>query len=231
MQSKLPKQYVQVRGKRVIQYALETLCLHNEVDEIVIVADSSWRQTILEELGEEFQIRKPILFANPGKSRQESIYHGLQAILFDEDGKLRIHRMEHPKVLIHDAARPLLSNKLIHDCFAHLGRFDGVMPCLPMKDTIYFSEDGGQITHLLPREKLFAGQSPEAYDVWMYYEANKRLLPEQIHQIHGSSEVAVLAGMHVGMIEGDENNFKLTTPEDMRRFEAILETRSLPSKV
>lgn len=124
-------------------------------------------------------------------------------------------------VLIHDAARPQLAEAQINACFAALDGHDGVLPVLPMKDTIYLSEDGGQVTELLDRSKLFAGQAPELFYLKKYYQANIMLLPDRINQINGSTEPAILAGMDIVMIPGDEGNFKITTNADMERFREL----------
>ena len=90
-----------------------------------------------------------------------------------------------------------------------------------MKDTVYLG-DGRQITSLLEREKVYAGQAPEAFVLGKYYEANKSLIPDKIEQINGSTEPAILAGMDIAMIPGDEGNFKITTQADLERFRALI---------
>ena len=92
-----------------------------------------------------------------------------------------------------------------------------------MKDTIYASRDGKMITSLLDRSCLFAGQAPEGFCFGKYYEANRRLGAEEILKINGSTEPAVMAGMDIVMIPGDENNFKITTTEDLERFRGWLQ--------
>lgn len=154
-------------------------------------------------------------FSAPGKTRQLSILNGLRDILQYASGT--------DSILIHDAARPLLSGELISACLSALDGYDGVLPVLPMKDTVYFSEDKRTVTSLLERQKLFAGQAPEAFRLGKYFEANDRLLPDRIYVINGSTEPAVLAGMDIAMIPGDENNFKITTQADFKRFEAIVQ--------
>ena len=93
---------------------------------------------------------------------------------------------------------------------------------LPMKDTVYFSGNGVSVTELLEREKIFAGQAPEAFVLGKYLAANRALLPERILTIKGSTEPAVLAGMDISMIPGDEGNFKVTTKADLERYEGIV---------
>ena len=90
-----------------------------------------------------------------------------------------------------------------------------------MKDTVYQSRDGKAISSLLDRNSIFAGQAPEVFLLGKYYEANRRLFPEKILEIKGSTEPAIMAGMDIVMIPGDEGNFKITTREDLERFRQL----------
>lgn len=227
-----PKQYIEVKGKPIIAYCLRALFFHEGIDAVQIVADLMWRDAILqcvtdlyaaEEIGEEavdgtlFSGNSSKLrgFSQPGKTRQLSILNGLEDI--------KKYAGESDYVLIHDAARPLLSAEQISDCLdAVLAGHDGALPVLPMKDTVYYSEDGRAVTSLLERSRIFAGQAPEIFALGKYYEANRVLLPEQILKINGSTEPAVMAGMDIAMIPGDEGNFKITTKADLERFREIV---------
>ena len=126
-------------------------------------------------------------------------------------------------VLVHDAARPFLTEELLERCYEALPGNDGVMPVLPMKDTVYLSEDGKIITKLLERSKIFAGQAPELFNLDKYYKANKELLPEKILKVNGASEAAMLAGMNIAMIDGDESNVKVTTQKDVEHYRMVYE--------
>lgn len=96
-----------------------------------------------------------------------------------------------------------------------------------MKDTVYLSKDGRTITSLLSRNQIYAGQAPELFALGKYYEANKTMTMEKIMQINGSTEPAVMAGMDIAMIPGEERNFKITTMADLERFEKIVGEGSL----
>ena len=122
-------------------------------------------------------------------------------------------------VLIHDAARPMVSQELITSCLMACATHDGAMPVLPMKDTVYESVDGQVITRLLERQHVYAGQAPEAFRYGKYLEAYRRLSPAQIASLHGSTEPAIMAGMDIAMLSGDENNYKITTPMDLKRYQ------------
>lgn len=78
---------------------------------------------------------------------------------------------------------------------------------------------------LLDRGTIYAGQAPEVFQIGRYYEANRKLLPDRILQINGSTEPAVMDGMDIAMIPGDEGNFKITTPGDLERFCRIVAER------
>lgn len=92
------------------------------------------------------------------------------------------------------------------------------MPVLPMKDTVYYSVDGSRIDALLEREKILAGQAPEAFVYGPYLRACERLSREELLAVSGSSEPAVKAGMRIALVPGDEQNIKITTAEDLKAF-------------
>ena len=209
----LPKQYLEFRGRPVISYSLSTFDRHPLIDRIIIVADRQWRGEIDKWL-DEFGIKKFLGYADPGETRQYSIINGLKEIekLGGAD-----------KVIIHDAARPLVSDRLITACLENLEGCDGVMPVLPAKDTFYLLDGHGMASKLLPRSLLAAGQAPEAFDYGKYYAANMSLSRDEILKINGSSELALKCGLTVRTVPGDERNIKITTPNDLTLLEAYME--------
>lgn len=210
MEADVPKQYIEIGGRPIISYCIERLSAHVQIDAFWIVADSVWHAQ-LEKWLKQYDTKKKFRgFSKPGENRQISILHGLEDI--------RRSAEDSDCVLIHDGVRPLLSEKLISDCFEALADHDGVIPVLPVKDTVYCSADGKIITSLLDRDRIFAGQAPEVFRLGAYYKANIRLLPDEIFKINGSTEPAVMAELDIAMISGDEDNFKITTRADLERF-------------
>lgn len=234
----IPKQYIRVWGKMLITYSLETLLAHPMIDAVQIVAEPQWQGAILADVRENDLEREKICgFSSPGEGRQASVLNALKDIRLlgfpldaasTQDGVcgvcrrniLRTRDAAFPgnAVLIHDAVRPNLAKEQITGCFDALRGHDGVMPVLPMKDTVYQSDGGECISKLLDREKIFAGQAPEVFDFDKYYTANMHLASEKLLRIKGSAEPAVMAGMDIAMIPGDENNYKITTKVDLERF-------------
>lgn len=216
----IPKQYIEVSGKPVIAYCLEKFLCCESIDEVQVVAEESWKEFIMRAYADIAGIRtdagnKLKGFSSPGATRQLSVVNALEDI--------RRYASGEDVVVIHDAARPLVTTEMIEAVLDAIKEHDGVIPVLPMKDTVYLSEDGGHITALLERSCVCAGQAPESFKLGKYYEANMRLMPNEILKINGSTEPAILAGMDIVTVPGDEGNFKITTQADLERFVQIAE--------
>lgn len=213
----VPKQYVSVCNRPVISFCLQTFFEDERTDAIVIGVADEWKAFVSEQI-EIFSPAKPVYYSEPGETRQYTIYNALKVVSENGFGSDDI-------VLIHDAARPLLSHELIGRCYDGCMEADGVMPVIPVKDTIYLSEDGSHIQSLLNRSHLWAGQAPEAFRLGKYIDVHDRMSREELLKINGSTEIAFKAGLECRMIEGDPMNFKITTPEDLSNFESIIRNR------
>lgn len=214
---KIPKQYIAVKGKPIFMYCLNTFQHHSQIDKIVVVAAYEWQNFVMEWIYKE-NIDKFICFATPGKSRQHSILNGLKAIKV-------VGGREVDNVVIHDAARPLVSLNMISKCIDGLKKYDGILPAIPAKDTMYLSEEGTSISSLLKRDHIYVGQSPESFRLEAYYKANISVPEEHLNDVRGSSEIAYEAGMRIGLIPGDEGNYKITTKIDLDKFKAEMKVK------
>lgn len=216
----IPKQYFEVNKKPIIRYVIETFEKSEMVDGIVIVAAPEWQGYVEEQISDK---EKFLGFALPGENCQLSIYNGLCYLKekhMERFAALSLD-LDDAVVLVQDAARPNTSLQTIADCFSLAIGEDGAMPVLPMKDTVYSSVDGTSISGLLDRKTIFAGQAPESFRLGKYMAANEALLPEKILRVNGSTEPAIMAGMNIKMISGDENNYKITTETDLKRFSSM----------
>lgn len=213
----IPKQYVVVNGQPIISYCLQTFLCNGHTDAIVIGVADEWKEYIMEQM-EKLHPAKPVFYAAPGETRQYSIFNALRVVKdqgYSDDSF----------VIIHDAARPLVSDELINRCYEACDRADGSMPVIAVKDTTYYSEDGKSITSLLDRSKLWAGQAPEAFVFGKYLQIHESMSHEELLKINGSTEIAFKQGLKVEMVEGDPMNFKITTPEDLSNFESIINSK------
>lgn len=214
-----PKQYVEVGGRPVIEYCLQTLLLHEEIDMAIIVVADEWLDFV-KECVRRIKVIIPVYYSKPGEQRQGSIVNALHVAK-------QMGVVADDIVLIHDAARPMLSKKLISDCLNACKEADAVLPVIPVKDTTYLSCDGLHIDSLIERKTLWNGQAPEAFRFGLYYDANDKLSDEEVSRITGSTEVAYKAGLKCVLIPGDASNFKITTKEDLLKFEFIIKNESL----
>lgn len=222
----IPKQYYSVCGRSILSYCLENVERASCIDAYLVVAAAEWQDFILHEIrqlpkgktvfGEKIKFGG---FALPGENRQLSILHGLY--------KLKNQAKADDIILIQDAVRPLTSELLMTECIRAAKCADGAMPVLRMTDTVYYSKNGKRIDALLERDKILAGQAPEAFVYGKYMYANEALTKDEILSINGSSEPAIKAGMQIALVKGDEHNFKITTAEDLEQFERILEGNSV----
>lgn len=196
-----PKQYLEVSGKTILSYTLDTFKKSSLIDVVCIVASEEWRFLIGD-----------YMFADPGISRQHSIYNGLQVL-----------KKYTPKwVVIHDAARPLVTVGDVKCLMDSAEGYDGATPTLPVNETIYYSFNGKTIASTLNRDQIFVGQTPECYDFKKYLAAHEQF-HEMLADFRGSSTIAVNAGMKIARADGNAANFKITNNTDLERFREIIE--------
>ncbi|MCR5451635.1 MAG: 2-C-methyl-D-erythritol 4-phosphate cytidylyltransferase [Lachnospiraceae bacterium] len=212
----IPKQYMRAGGKMMITYTLRAVASCSKVNGIQIVCSEDHREEILKDIESDTGLCELVRgFSEPGENRQLSALNGMRDIMK--------YAGEDDVVIIHDAARPFVKAGTISDIIDACDLHDGAMPVLPMKDTVYISEDGRSVSSLIDRSRLFAGQAPEAFLLGKYISATEALLPDDIFSVNGASEPAVMAGMDIVFVKGDEDNFKITTAADLERFRSVYE--------
>lgn len=204
-----PKPFVSVQGKMIITHCLEAVSAHPRIEAVQIVADEEWRERIYKEMPEA-ALRKFSGFSKPGPTRQQSIFNGLKTIMPSAE--------KSDIIVIHEATRPLVSQALISSCLEACEKHDGGIPVLPVEDTIYLQKEQC-IDSFHERGTVFRTQTPEVYRLKKYYAANRKLAPDAMGQINDSVEPAVLAGMKLAIIPGEEVNFRIVTPIDLERME------------
>lgn len=211
----IPKQYVIVKGIPVFLYSFRKLVSHPSVSDIVMVVSGEWTQFVQEWIEKE-HVHKPIFYASSGMSREHSVLNGLLA--------LKAMAKKDDLVLVHDSVRPFFPDSNVTDGIECCKLYDASLPAIAVKDATYQSYDGNELSLILPREQLFSGQSPECFRFFKFLEAHENLSDEEISGIRGSSELAFKNGMKVKMIQGSEQNIKLTTIKDLNFFESSFNT-------
>jgi len=210
------KPFQNLGGKPLIIWPLEALQAIPEISEIIPVLrteDAENGQKIFEEYG----ISKIKRIAQGGKERQDSVYNGLRLI---EDKQCI--------VLIHDGARPLVERDFIEVMIAemlnHKGTCDGIIPGVPVKDTIK-EGDKGFVLRTLKRDALWAIQTPQIFQ----YEKISKAYEQAMEKKHCTTDDAAVLeryGGRIRIIMGSYRNIKITTPEDLIIAEALLRKNS-----
>lgn len=208
MGGETPKQFIEVGGKPIIIMCMEKFERHGQIDEIIAVCRTEYMEW-LKDRAREFGISKLRRLAPPGATRRESVLNGLRAVSDETD-----------VVLIHDAARPLVTERIISDNIAGAEFHGAVVTAIPASDTIFRSEDGLAVTEVLKRSELYHAQTPQSfrYEIIMRAHLNANADADATDDCR----LAMAAGYKVVPVRGDGLNFKITTPGDLARLKAIV---------
>lgn len=217
MGANIPKQYIMVKNKPVIVYAIERFYQSKSIDAFIICLDDKWKDFVVEHL-QPLNMQCPVYFSTPGDTRQFTIFNALKKAF-------EIGCSEDDIVIIHDSVRPLVDKDVIDDCLLGCSNFDAAIATIDVKDTIYMSTSESCITEVPKRAHLHAGQTPEAFKLGKYYKIHEERSYDEIAAVTGGAEFAYRCGLKVYLSKGAEINFKLTTPEDLERFEQIISNK------
>jgi 2-C-methyl-D-erythritol 4-phosphate cytidylyltransferase/2-C-methyl-D-erythritol 2,4-cyclodiphosphate synthase len=199
-----PKQYRRLAGRPVLARTLAAFAGHPRIDRIAVVIHPDDRP-LYDEATTGFDLLPPI---SGGATRQDSVRLGLEALA----------GLAPDIVLVHDAARPFIPAGLIERVI------DAVpaIAALPVVDTLKRAENGMAATGPA-RDGLWRAQTPQGFTYGPLRDAHRAA--QGGPELTDDAAVASAAGIAVALVEGDEGNFKLTTPEDFRRAEAVLVNR------
>ena len=201
----VPKQYLEIHGKPIIFYSLKTLLCFPAITSLRIVAGKEWRDLILACV-DELQGRDKLAgFSDPGENRQESIRNALEDIC-----KLRSRNAEKEYVLIHDGARPFVTEDDLDKLKKELENEDGAILVNKTVDTIKEAKDG-YIVSTPQREYLYNALTPQGFKTEVLKEAYRNV---DFNGVTDDASVLEKYGKRVKIVEGSLNNKKLTSPED-----------------
>lgn len=183
----------------------------DEACEGIILAIPAGDEDHFSSLLKKFGIKKVTSLVTGGNERQHSVYNGLQAA--KKEGI----------ILVHDAARPFIEKRVIHELVAVAEEDGAAVVAVPVKDTIK-KVNNYEVVETIERSSLWAIQTPQAFRVSLLEEAHNLAFSEQFLGTDESSLVERL-NVPVKIVEGGYDNIKLTTPEDLYFAEAIIKQR------
>jgi 2-C-methyl-D-erythritol 4-phosphate cytidylyltransferase/2-C-methyl-D-erythritol 2,4-cyclodiphosphate synthase len=203
-----PKQYRMIGGQTVIFRAMAAFCRHPDVAAVqpVLHPDDA---TMFNAACDGLRHAPP---TPGGATRQASVRAGLEALVSEKPDI----------VLIHDAARPFVSQAVISRAIEAAGRTGAAIPTVAVTDTVKLVDGGGNIEATPERARLRIAQTPQAFKYDVILEAHRRAAREGCADFTDDAALAEWVGLTVATFEGDVANMKLTTPDDFAREEARL---------
>lgn len=211
MNTAVHKQYLDIKGKPVLYYALHAF-EQSSVDEIVLVVGKGETDYCRQEIVEKYGLKKVKKIVEGGKERYHSVYEGLKAA-------------DHPDyVLIHDGARPFILKKTIEQTMQEVKKYQACVVAVPVKDTVKIADEEGYAKETPERKYVWAVQTPQVFSYPMIYDAYEKALQQEDTSITDDAMVLEkVTGRKVRLIEGSYRNIKITTPEDLLIAECYLE--------
>ena len=203
----LPKQYQLIGGRPVIWWTLKAFTDHPGVSHVQTVIGANHGHLFAEAIA-GLEIAPPVI---GGDTRQDSCRIGIAAC--KNSGT--------QKILIHDAARPFVSADLISHIIAELDRSEGVIPGLPVADTMKFAP-GGLVERTVDRQGLWSVQTPQGFDFRAIMAAHEKAYDQDLRGLTDDAAVAEKFGIKVRVIAGRAENRKLTTAEDIRKADQFM---------
>lgn len=212
----IPKQFLEINGKPIIIHTLQLFEYHDEIDKIYVSVSNKYID-YMKGLASDFNITKVAGVVAGGETSQDSIYNAL-----------KLAREENPGdsvVLIHDGVRPFITYNVIHDNIESVKKYGNGITCTSCFETILLSKDGTLIDDVPYRKETFSAQAPQSFYldeiIAAHEEIQKR--PTRYEDMVDACTIIRTLGKKAYMVKGNRGNIKVTTPEDVYTFRALLQ--------
>lgn len=204
------KPYLLLNGRPILYYVLAGLDKTTAVAQLIIAVYPGEEEICRKEIIQKFSFKKNIEIISGGETRQDSVRQALNNLPQNCD-----------MVLIHDGARPLISQKMIANAIQATAKWRATAMGVPVKDTIKIVSEDGIIETTPPRQALWSIQTPQTFEKTLILEAYHKAYQDDFKGTDDAGLVERL-GIAVKIIRGSYENIKITTKEDLLVAEAIL---------
>lgn len=214
MQSAIPKQYLKLNGKAVLQHCLQGLLDIPRVTGLVVAIrddDQDWNSI-------ELATDKPVIVTQGGAERCDSVLNALQVL-----PQQTLFNAEHDWVMVHDAVRPCVRQADIVRLIDAVGTDQaGGLLALPVRDTMKRQRNDATVAQTVEREGLWHAQTPQLFP---WHTLHQALLDarQKNHLLTDESSAMEIAGYAPKLVEGSADNIKITRAEDLRLAELYLD--------
>lgn len=211
MNSRIPKQYMDLCGKPVLYYALKAF-QDSAVDEIVLVTAAEDIDYCQRQIVDKYDLDKVRYITGGGKERYDSVFNGLKMV------------SQSDYVLIHDGARPFLTQKVIADNICAVMTQKACVTGVPSKDTVKISDGNGCVADTPERSRVWIIQTPQTFATPLIYQAYEKIFTMDRSNVTDDAMVVEAAlSLPVHFVMGDYRNIKITTPEDLKIAQVFVE--------
>lgn len=210
----LPKQFVSINGKMLLEYSIEQFQLHPQIDEVAVVVSSAFMKHI-NTLKDSGLYSKLKVVLQGGEERYQSSLAALK------------HYENHPNdvILLHDAARPLISQQLITEVLNTMKNHAAAAVAMPATDTIFYSIDNEMVNSIPDRKKVYYAQTPQAFRIKTLKDAFALGLQDpQFAPTDDCSVVFKYLPEHkIAIVKGENLNRKITYQDDLQWLKVQLQ--------
>ncbi len=213
MQSAINKQYLSVKGRPLLYYTLKPFEAIKSINEIIVVTGKREQAFCKKNVIDRYRFKK-VKTVVGGSTRQASVYAGLKAT----DKRCRI-------VVIHDGARPLVTEKIIMDSIEATKKHKATIVAVPAKNTIKMIKRGNIVDYTPNRNLMIEVQTPQTFDYGLIRRAHEKGLEEGTVATDDAFLLERL-GYPIKIVRGHYNNIKITTPEDLLVLEAMIDLKA-----
>lgn len=214
----VPKQMVKIAGKTILEHTVAAMNSSPEIDELIVMITPGWTEHTATILGDRYEKVSKIL--EGGQTRNETTRRVLDALGNEECN-----------VVLHDAVRPLLDERIIADCVTALESFGAVDVVIPSADTIVAVGPDDIITSIPDRQMLRRGQTPQAFRLSVLRAAYEKALDDPYFTATDDCSVVLryLPQVPIKTVPGAEHNIKVTHPVDLYIADKLFQLASRPS--
>ena len=202
------KQFIEIKGKPVLVYTLEKFIYNKSIDEVILVLPEDEVDYCKKEVLKRYSLKVDRIVIG-GKERQDSVFNALEAM---EKADI---------VLIHDGARPFISEKIIEEGIKYANIYGAAAPGVTPKDTIKIKNEDNISVDTPDRNTLVAVQTPQCFKYDEIYQCHRKIKEENAI-VTDDTSVVERYGHKVYLYEGDYTNIKITTPEDLILAERLI---------
>lgn len=213
MGASVPKQFIEYKEKPIIVHTVEAFQKHSEIDKICVVCPVE-SIDYTKQLVTEYSLSKVSWVVAGGDCRRESSYIGVRLL----------SQELHPQdvVLIHDGARPNVSERIISENITAASKFGACETVIPSQDTIAISEDGVKISKITERKQMFMVQTPQSFKIELILKAHLLWDVAEKGEPTDDASLVLASNEKVYLVNGDKKNIKITTEEDLRILYSIM---------